>query len=201
VRRGVSRRSSCALGPLCSDLQHAALPLLQVHREPRRVQAGAQGARPQEDPAGHRGLPDLQGQGQAPAGRQSRRCVARAVGGAAGRSTLFLSSDLQLRATPLPAHVVGEGGGQVAPRRLRLSDRQVQVEPVAGVGGQRPAAAPARRLPGGRGAGAGPSGAPAPASSARRRRLSLRLCAILSPICICTQLLLDYLEMLIISVG
>ncbi len=50
-------------------------------------------------------------------------------------------SDLQLRAASVRAHVLGEGGGSFAPRGLRLSSGQVEVEPESGDGGQRPAAA------------------------------------------------------------
>lgn len=49
---------------LPSCLLNRDVPLLQVHREPRCGQAGAKGTRTQEDPSGHRRLPNLQGEDQ-----------------------------------------------------------------------------------------------------------------------------------------
>ncbi len=52
-------------GAVAHHLQQPDVPLLPVRREPGRGQGGAEGARPEEDSPGHRGLPDLQGEGQA----------------------------------------------------------------------------------------------------------------------------------------
>jgi hypothetical protein len=62
-------------------------------------------------------LSDLQGKGEEASRGQSR-------------------SDLQLRATPLHSHVLGEGGSQEPPRRLPM--RQVQERDQLGGGDRRP---------------------------------------------------------------
>lgn len=91
---------------MCSGQQYGNVSVLQVHRESWCSEASDEGARFEEDSSGHRGLSDLQGEGQETSGWTCR-------------------SYIQLRSKTVHTHVLGEGGSKESSRRLSMCEVEI----------------------------------------------------------------------------